>query len=288
MNCQKWNKIALFIDMENDPLKKYNYFKIDFSKNNYMLIIPESLSSLFSQLYSKIFVNSLLFFPKDFNQAKELLNDYETEEGIKGNWIIISPCTELEKNIKNFHDNKNIFCFIEYCPIYNHRHNNDFLCQFQKYYGNVDSFGELVEKIFILTNVFYYRNKQKYEYNNPNNIIELKYNSNFLIDLQNDCSKNHVINEKLDKFFNFRENDDKCYFSIIKSYKLLYKCLENQNYNLIFKIIGKLGDLIILSDNTIENKIFSTICLKNLHLLYLYFSNYPYIFSNLINYSRTN
>lgn len=35
MNCKKWNKIDMFIDMEEDPLKKYNYFKkIEFNKCN--------------------------------------------------------------------------------------------------------------------------------------------------------------------------------------------------------------------------------------------------------------
>ena len=87
--------------MEEDPLKKYNYFKkIEFNKCNYIFIIPVSLSELFSSFYSQKLKDSLIIFPKDFQQAKELLNDYENEEGIKENWIIIAPCIELEKNIK--------------------------------------------------------------------------------------------------------------------------------------------------------------------------------------------
>ena len=34
----------------------------------------------------------------------------------------------------------------------------------------------------------------------------MKYDRNVLIDLQNEYSKNHVINEKLDKYFNFKMN----------------------------------------------------------------------------------
>ena len=282
LNFDKWNKIDLFIDMQSDPLKKYNFFKIDFSKNNYMLILPESLSSLFSPIYSKIITNSIIFFPKDFEQAKELLNDFEADEGIKENWIIISPCLELRKNIETIHDNKNIIYFISYCPIYNHSHDEENLYKFSKYYGNVDSFDELIEKLFKLTNIFYYRRKQKYKNDYfKNDIIGLKYKSHFLIDLQNDGSKYHVTNEKHNQFFNFKMNNDKCFFSFIKSLVFLEKCLDQQDYSLLFNIIGKLSDLIILSDNQVENVIFSSIFLKNLHLLYIYFSNYPIIFGIL-------
>ena len=83
MNYENWNKIDLFIDMEEDPLKKFHYFKIDFTEFNYIFIIPETLSNLFSSFYSKILKDSLIFFPKDFEQAIELLKDYENEEGNK-------------------------------------------------------------------------------------------------------------------------------------------------------------------------------------------------------------
>ena len=55
-------------------------------------ITPEHLTQEFSSFYSKILKNSIIFFPKDFQQAKELLNDYESEVGNKENWIVISPC----------------------------------------------------------------------------------------------------------------------------------------------------------------------------------------------------
>ena len=206
MNCEKWNKIDIFIDMEDDPLKKYNYFKkIEFNKCNYIFIIPESLSELFSSFYSQKLKDSLIFFPKDFQQAKELLNDYENEEGIKENWIIIAPCMELGKNIQNFHENKNIYRFIGYCPIFNHNHGINFLYKFHKYYGLVDSASDLIEKLFKLNYIFFYRKKQKYEANNNNETYEIKYDRIVLLDLQNECSKNHVINEKLDKYFNLKK-----------------------------------------------------------------------------------
>ena len=102
MNCEKWNKIDLFIGMEENPLKKYeNYFeKIEFNKCNYSFIIPEPFSDLFASFYTKILKDTFIVFPKDFKQAKELLNDYGNEMGIEENWIVISPCMELEKNIK--------------------------------------------------------------------------------------------------------------------------------------------------------------------------------------------
>ena len=254
MDYEKWNKIDLFIDMEEDPLKKYNYFiKIEFNKCNYIFIIPVSLSELFSSFYSQKLKDSLIIFPKDFQQAKELLNDYENEEGIKENWIIIAPCIELEKNIQNFHENKNIYCFVGYCPFFNHSHNISFLYKFSKYYGIVDSSSELIEKLFKLNNIFYYRKKQKFQINNDTNIIETKYDRNVLIDLENECSKNHVIYEKLERYFNFKKNRDDCFFAVIKSYTLINNCLQDKNYNFLLNIIGKLGDLIIITDNPIEN-----------------------------------
>ena len=155
----------MFIDEEDNPLKKYDYFKIDFTICNYIFITPEPLIELFSSFYSKILKDSTIFFPKDFQQAIELLNDYESEVGNKENWIVISPCEELEGNIKAFHENKNIYYFIGYCPIYSHKHNLDFFYKFYKYYGIVGSSSELIEKIFKLNNIFYYRKKQKYGIN---------------------------------------------------------------------------------------------------------------------------
>ena len=102
------NKIELFIDLKGDLLKKYNYFKIDFQKYNYIFITPEPLILLFSSFYIKILKNSLTLFPENYHQAEELLNDIENEEGIKKNWIMISPCIELEKILQIFTTNKNI------------------------------------------------------------------------------------------------------------------------------------------------------------------------------------
>ena len=110
---------------------------------------------------------------------------------------------------------------------------------------------------------------------------KIKYDRNVLLDLQNECSKNHVINEKLDKYFNFKKNSDDCFFALIKSLALINKSLVDENYNFLFNIMGKLREIIIISDNPIENIILSSNLFKNLHLLYLYFSNYPYFFGKL-------
>ena len=282
MNCEKWNKIDIFIDMEEDPLKKYNYFKkIEFNKCNYIFVIPESLSELFSSFYSQKLKDSLIFFPKDFQQAKELLNDYENEEGIKENWIIISPCIELEKNIQNFHENKNIYCFIGYCPIFNHNHNTFFFYKFSKYYGIVDSASELIEKLFKLNIIFYYRKKQNYGINDDTYSIESKYDRNVLIDLENECSKRNAIDGKLDQYYNFRKNNDDCFFAFIYSFSLINNSLQEKDYNFLFNIIGKLADIIIITDNPNQNKLLSCLLFKNLHLLFLYFFNYPYLFGKL-------
>ena len=283
MDTGNWNKIDLFVGFEKDPLKKYNFFKIRFNICNYIFIIPESFSLLFSSFYTKILKDALIFFPKDFNEAKDLLNAYESEVGIKENWIIISSCIELEKNINDLHDNKDIYRFIGYCPIFNHDDNIEFFYNFSKFYGIVNTCEELAEKLFKLNNIFYYRKKQNYDINNINNkdIIETKLERKILIDLQNDYSKNHIIYEKLDKYFEFKIKDDDCYFAFIKSLTLFNKCLEIKDYNFLFNQVKKLADMIILSDSADENKLFSSIFFKNLHILYLYFTNYPYFYGKL-------
>ena len=171
-------------------------------------------------------------FPKDFKQAKELLNDYGNEMGIEENWIVISPCMELEKNIKSFHENKDIICFIGYCPIFNHNHDKLFLYSFSKYYGIFNSCNELIEELFKLNNIFYYRKKQKYIINNNNiNTIKLKYDSKIFIDIKNKSLEESVNNIRLYQFFNFKMFKNDCYFTFIKSLNFLTKCIHEKNYN---------------------------------------------------------
>ena len=283
MDIKNWNKIDLFVGFEKGPLEEYNLFNIKFNMCNYIFIIPETFSLLFSSFYTKILKDELIFFPKDFNEAKDLLNAYENEVGIKENWIIISSCIELEKNINDLHENKDIYQFIGYCPIFNHFNNMHYFYKFPKFYGIVDSCEELLEKLFKLNNIFYYRKKLNFNINNINNkdIMEAKFETKILIDLNNDYSKNHVIKEKLINYFQFKKNNDDCYFAFIKSLILINECLEIKNYNFLFNQVKQLSDKIILSDNEYENKLFSIIFFKNLHLLYLYFSNYPYVFGKL-------
>ena len=283
MKYENWNKIDLFIGSEEEPLKKYDYFfkKIDFSKCNYSFIIPEPLSDLFSSFYSKILKDSFIIFPKDFEQAKELLNDYENEEGYKENWIIIAPCMELKKNIKLFHENIDIICFIGYCPIFNHWDDDLYFHLFSKFYGIVDSYSELIEKLFQLSNIFYLRKKQNYFINNKNaDIIELKYDTKFLIDIQDEKAKECVISEKLDHLFDFKMNNDQYYFILIKTYSFLSKCLKEKNYILIDNTIGrKLENMMLLiEDLHYEKGVIGAVFLKDLHLLYFYFHNYPYLY----------
>ena len=254
MGCGGWNKIDLFIGMEGDPLKKYDYYfkNIDFSKCNYCFIIPDHLSDVFISFYTKTLKNAFIFFPKDFEQAKELLNDYENELGYKENWIIISPCIELEKNIKIFHENKDIICFIGYCPIFNHHHDKLFFYSFSKFYGIVNSSNELIEKLFELSNIFYYRKKQKYELDININVIELKYDNKFLIEIKNECSKNSTIDKKLNSFFRLKMANDQYYFDFIQTFNLLKKYLEEKQYNLLFSLNGKLEDFIVVLEDSIE------------------------------------
>ena len=51
-NCNFiFSKMDMFIDDEDNPLEKYDYFKIDFTICNYIFIIPEHLAQLFSSFY---------------------------------------------------------------------------------------------------------------------------------------------------------------------------------------------------------------------------------------------
>ena len=269
-------------EYEDDPLYQYNYFKIDFTICNYMFITPEPLIKIFSSVYSKVLKDATIFFPKDFQQAKELLIDYETEVGNKENWIIISPCEELENNIKSFHENKNIYYFIGYCPMTSHKHNLEFFYKFNKYYGIVDTYGDLIVKLFKLNNIFYYRKKQKYGINNNiNEIFELKYDTKFKFDFNNECSKNSVIYYKYFELYNYKMSQEKLYFLFIQSLTFLNKYLEKENYDILFNYLQKLSETFIFSDDEREKVIKASKFLKNLHILYLYFSNYPYLYGAL-------
>ena len=122
-----------FIPKEQHSFEKYDDKRLyEFTKCNYIFITPKPLYKLFSSFYSKIFKNSIIFFPNNFEQAKNLLNNYKTLTGNKENLIVIAPCDELEENIEAFHDNKKIYYFIGYCPIASHKHNLDLLYKFYK------------------------------------------------------------------------------------------------------------------------------------------------------------
>ena len=273
--------IEKFINEKDNPLKKFDYFKIDFTICNYIFITPERLTEQFSSFYSKIFKNSVIFFPKDFQQAKEVLNNYKSKAGNKGNWIVISPCEELEGNIKAFHENKNIYYFIGYCPMNSHKHNLDFFYKFYKYYGIVRSSSELIEKIFKLNNIFYYRKKQKYGINNNiNDIFDLKYDTKFIFDFNNECSKNNVIYYKYLELYNYKMAQEKLYFLFIQSLTLLNKYIEKGRFDIVLNYIKNLLGF-IFSFNGVEKTHKASNFIKNLHILYLYFSNYPYIYGVL-------
>ena len=281
-NLENYMKINPLLSLKEHPLTKYNFFKISFNICHYMFKVSDQFSNLFSSFYSKIINSSLIFFSKDFQQTKELLNSCENEIGIKDNWIIISPCVELEKNIQEFNDNKNVYFIIGYCYISNHEHNFEHLYKFQKFYKIDNSFDEILETLFKLNNIYYYRKKQNYDLeNDENNIIELRYTTKFLFEYNNDCSKNNVIDEKFLELYNFKLKDSECYFGIILLLNLLNESLENHDLILLLNLIGNLPNLVILSNNILEKNILCGLFLKNLFTLYLYFSNYPYIYGIL-------
>ena len=276
-------KIFSFIYIDENPMEKFNYFKNDFNICNYMFIVPNEIVDVFSKNYSKILKNPLTFFPSNFQEALELLNDYEKEEGIKGNWIIISTCYEIEKNIQKFHENKNIYRFIAFCPITNHIHEFDHTNRFYKFYGIVDSPAQLITKLFTLNNIFYYRKKQNYGIN-VNETFEFKFETKLLVDYNNNCSKKSVLDEKYISLCNFKYIDDECYFVFIKSFNLINNWLEKKQYDFLFHIVGNIAsNLMFFSVNDFEKKLSASKLLKNLHILYLYFSNYPYLFGVMTN-----
>ena len=277
-------RFGRFIYLREEPLKNYGYFKIDFNICNYIFIVPEHLILSFSQFYSKILKNSLALFAKDVHQAKELLNDIqnEEEEEIKDNWILISPCTELKKNIQTFNDNKNIFSIIGYCLIFYHKHDINFLYQFSKYHEMVYLAGELLEILFKLNNVYYFKKKQNYgEIINNNDIFEIKYDTKFLIDFNDDNSKNIILETKYTELYEFKKKEFDSYFSFIKSYTLINKCFDDGEYFFLFNIIEKLANELKNSKDELEKKLSASLLFKNLHILYLYFSNYPYLYGAL-------
>ena len=296
MNSENWNKIDLFIGTEDSPLKNYESFfkKISFDKYNYSFIVPTNLSDLFSSFYLKILKDSFIIFPKNFEENNELINDYENEAGKEKKWIIISPCNELKKNIGIYHQKETIICFIGYCPIFNHYHSDDYLYSFSKFYGIVDSCNQLVDLLFELSNVFYFREKQNYEIKNNIATLELKNGSFCLINIKDVNESSAIINEKLYRLFNSKINKIHEYFIFIKSYNFLCKNFEEKNFDILFKSIINLGNFILEPKNPTENILSSfdpskesekllinLNLLKDLHILYFYFAGYPYILGKL-------
>ena len=86
---------------------------------------------------------------------------------------------------------------------------------------------------------------------------------------------------KICKIFYFTENDEESYFAFINLFTLLDRSIEEKDTKLLLYIVGNLGNNIHISDNTIENSLCSSFILKDYVLLYLYFSNYPYLFGVL-------
>ena len=163
-----------------------------------------------------------------------------------------------------------------------HKHNLEFFYKFNKYYGIVNTYGDLIVKIFKLNNIFYYRKKQKYGINNNiNEIFELKYDTKFKFDFNNECSKNNVIYYKYFELYNYKMSQEKLYFLFIQSLTFLNKYLEKENYDILFNYLQKLSETFIFSDDEREKVIKASKFLKNLHILYLYFSNYPYLYGAL-------
>ena len=74
-------------------------------------------------------------------------------------------------------------------------------------------------------------------------------------------------------------SNDECYFTFIKSFNFLNKCIHEKNYNLINNEILK--SFIIFNFYPFEKELLCTMILKEFHLLYLYFSNYPYLYEIL-------
>ena len=277
-----WLRLYFYIQIKENPLRNYNYFEIGFDKCYYMFVVPERFRFLFTCLYSGMIKDSLVLYPKDFHQVKEILDNLQKKVGITENWIIISPCIELEKNIQNFHQNKNIYKFIGYCPDINHKHTEDFfLWQFPKFFGIEPSAYKLIEALFKLSKIFYYRKRQNYEIGIDDNAIELRYDRNVLINLKNECSKNHVLEEKYVKFFNFRKDDDESYFAFINLYTLLEMGIETKSVEVLSYTVGEFPNYIKVYNDFTQNLMLSSFQLRNYVMLYLYFSNYPYLFEAL-------
>ena len=109
----------------------------------------------------------------------------------------------------------------------------------------------------------------------------MKSDIKYLFDFNNDFSKNKVTHNKYFSLFTSRIFDDICYFNFIQSYIFLNKNLEDKNYDLLYNIFEKFSRTLILSNDDFEKLPIAVNFFKNLHLLYLYFSNYPYLYGVL-------
>ena len=75
--------------------------------------------------------------------------------------------------------------------------------------------------------------------------------------------------------------NNESYFDFIKSYTLLKYYYENLNYDILSDIIENFLIKIVKPKEKLEKYVVTSVFLINLHKLYLYFSNYPYVYGAL-------
>ena len=74
---------------------------------------------------------------------------------------------------------------------------------------------------------------------------------------------------------------EKLYFLFIRSLILLNGHLKEKNYDALSNFVGNLSGFILFERNEKEKTSKTSNLLKNLYILYLYFSNYPYLYGVL-------
>ena len=90
-----------------------------------------------------------------------------------------------------------------------------------------------------------------------------------------------MIETKLIVNNEFKRKNDDSYFSFIHSLTLLNHCLETKKYDFLHHVFNELINKLFNNGDEIEKLLCAINLLKNLHILYLYFANYPYLYGAL-------
>ena len=229
--------------------------------------------------YKKSFIN--IQFYKGFD-IDSIINFFNNESSLE-EWIVITPGSKGEEIISKLHENKSIKAFFVFC--YKPENHEKWTKKYEKIKCLTNEF-EVLTKNFIEINKDYLIPIFKYDEDRKKKIINVDYNfdnlkSNNIFALQS------VKRENNDTLKSINKNQNKYNIFCMKTLRYLKeeKCTKDfedsiKDENAVFY---KYVDTIKLEDKERIKKMIKFV--KNITLISLYFSKYPYLL-NLFSYDE--